>query len=159
MKARMIFVLGAISFLVFTNRSLTFSQESQGNIERGGVISDSTLEPEMQWVWAEAVSVDSQKKTVLVKYLDYETDQEKEITIDIDDKTTYENINSIDSIQPKDVLSIDYMLNPDGRNVAKNISVEKSENMPPAQEENIIEETEVSPPVVEEGPQVVTTAQ
>lgn len=159
MKRRIILILGSISLLIFINSSLIFSQESPGSIERGGVVSDSQAEPQVQWVWGEAVSVDSQNKTVLVKYLDYETDQEKEITIDIDDKTTYENIQSLCQIQPKDVLSIDYIVSPDGKNIARNISVERPENTEAAQEENITEEKEVSPSVVEEGPQAVTTAQ
>ena len=159
MKRRIISVLGSVSLLIFISSSLTFSQESQETTERPGVVSDSQAEPDVQWIWGEAVSVGSQNKTVLVKYLDYETDQEKEITLGVDDKTIYENIKSIEAIQPKDVLSVDYIVSPEGKNIAKNISVEKPDNTEAAQEENITEEKKPSPPIIEESPQAVTTAQ
>ena len=85
----------------------------------------------MQWVWGEVVSLDSQAKTLILKYLDYETDQEKELALVIDEKTTYENIKSFDEIKVKDILSIDYAAGPEDKNVAKNISLEKPDNLPP----------------------------
>ena len=93
-----------------------------------------TSEPETQWIWGEVVSADSASKSVAIKYLDYETDQEKDMTIGVDEKTTYENIKSIDEIKPKDTLSIDYIAGTDGKNVAKNISLEKPESAPAPQE-------------------------
>ena len=86
----------------------------------------------MQWVWGEVVSLDSQAKTLILKYLDYETDQEKELALVIDEKTTYENIKSFDEIKVKDILSIDYATGPEDKNVAKNISLEKPDALSPA---------------------------
>ena len=100
-----------------------------------------TSEPETQWIWGEVVSADSASKSVAIKYLDYETDQEKDMTIGVDEKTTYENIKSIDEIKPKDTLSIDYIVGTDGKNVAKNISLEKPESAPAPQEAAPSEET------------------
>jgi hypothetical protein len=51
------------------------------------------------------------------------------MTISANDKTTFENIKSLSQIQPKDTLSIDYKVLPEGENLAKNISVEKAETM------------------------------
>ena len=82
---------------------------------------------DMQWVWGEVVNIDTQNKTMVIRYLDYEADQEKEITIGADDKTTYEGIKFLDEIKPKDVLSIDYINAQDGKSIAKNISLEKPE--------------------------------
>jgi hypothetical protein len=86
-------------------------------------------EPEMQWLWGEAVSVDIQKNEVVVRYQDYDTEQEKEMTVSADTKTTFENVRSLAEVQPKDTLSIDYKVLPDGKNIARNISVEKAESM------------------------------
>jgi len=91
----------------------------------------------MQWVWGEVVSLDSQAKTVILKYLDYETDQEKELALVIDEKTTYENIKSFDEIKVKDILSIDYAAGPEDKNVAKNISLEKPDALPPVSAQDI----------------------
>jgi len=85
-------------------------------------------EPEAQWLWGDATSVDAAGKKISVRYLDYESDTEKDINIEANDKTTYENVKSIDEIKPQDTLSIDYVVTPDGKNIAKNISVERPES-------------------------------
>jgi len=84
-------------------------------------------EPEIQWVWGEVVSTNPINNELLVKYVDYDTDSEKEITISSDDKTTYENAKSIDEIKVRDSVSVDYAVSADGKNLAKNISLEKPE--------------------------------
>lgn len=112
MRRRMSLVLGIIASLIFV--SLVASQETQ-------------TEPETQWLWGEVVYMDTQNKNISVKYLDFETNQEKEISLDVDEKTTYENIKSLDEIKPKDNVSIDYILGSGGKNIAKNIVIEKSE--------------------------------
>ncbi len=86
-----------------------------------------TAESETQWLWAEVISLDGLSKTLLVKYLDYDTDQEKEMVMNIDEKTTFENVKSLDEIKPKDTVGIDYIISPDSKNIAKNIGVEKME--------------------------------
>ena len=81
-----------------------------------------------QWAWGEVVSVDAAAKTITLKYLDYETDQEKNVVLSVDEKTTFENIKILDDIKVKDTLSIDYMAGPDGKNVAKNIGLESPDS-------------------------------
>jgi hypothetical protein len=85
------------------------------------------VEPEVLWLWGEVASVDAANKVIVVKYLDYETDTEKEISINTDDKTTYENTKSTEEIKPQDTVSIDYIVDSAGNNIAKNISLEKAE--------------------------------
>ncbi len=84
-----------------------------------------TPESDIQWLWGEVSSVDLQKNEIGVKYLDYETDTEKEIKIITDDKTTYEGSNSINDIKVNDIISVDYTFSPDGKHIAKLISIEK----------------------------------
>lgn len=93
-------------------------------------------ENEMQWAWGEVTNLDAQAKTLTLKYLDYETDQEKDLVLTVDEKTTFENIKSLDEIKINDTLSIDYTVGPDGKNTAKNINFEKPDSSPaaPAQE-------------------------
>jgi len=151
MKIKSGLILGIVVCLIFISARTIFSQEPT---EQGGpgIVPETQNEPEVQWVWGEVFSLDAQNKTFVVKYLDYEADQEKEITINVDDKTTYENIKSIDEIKPKDALSIDYIVTPEGKNIAKNISLEKPEATPMPQ----AGETETTPenlqpvPAVEE---------
>ena len=89
--------------------------------------AEAKTEPEIQWVWGEVVSTNPVNNELLVKYVDYDTDSEKEITISTDDKTTYENAKSIDEIKVRDSVSVDYAVSADGKNLAKNISLEKPE--------------------------------
>ncbi|MFA5144713.1 MAG: hypothetical protein WC723_01715 [Candidatus Omnitrophota bacterium] len=132
MKNRRILILCIAVFLVFISTNLVFSQEGQDN-------------PDTQWVWGEVSALDAQARTILVKYLDYETDQEKDINVSIADATTYENIKSLDELKLSDAVSIDYVVSPDGKNIAKNISVEKIENMQGAQEGSITEQKAAVP--------------
>lgn len=87
---------------------------------------------ETQWAWGEVTNLDAQAKTITLKYLDYETDQEKELVLSVDEKTTFENINNFEGIKIKDTLSIDYTTGSDGKNIAKNINFEKSDSSPAA---------------------------
>ncbi len=96
---------------------------------------------EVQWLWGEVVSVDNVKNQLVVKYLDYDADQEKEITITTDASTAFENARQLLDIKPQDTVSIDYTVNADLKNIAKNISVEKPEAEPTMPSEPVSEET------------------
>lgn len=87
---------------------------------------------ETQWAWGEVTNLDAQAKTLTLKYLDYETDQEKDLVLAVDEKTVFENIKSLDEIKINDTLSIDYAVGSDGKNIAKNINFEKPDSSPVA---------------------------
>lgn len=121
MRAKNVFILISAISLTFLITGLNFAQEEKHTIE-------IPAEPEVQWIWGEVVSVDTQKNELLVKYLDYDTDTESEIVMNVDDGTTYENINSLDQIKLQDNVSIDYIVDSTGKNIARNISIEKPES-------------------------------
>ncbi len=118
MKYRIFFILGIVSSLIFTGAIASFAQEQAAELEA-------------QWLWGEIDSVDIQRNEVTVRFLDYDTEQEKEVNISVDEKTTYENANFLLDIKPSDVVSINYLVFPDGKNLARNISVEKPETTSP----------------------------
>jgi len=137
MGVKRILILAVTAFLIFVAGSV-FSQDEVVNQNASPVMETSntvilepavieTKEPETQWVYGDVINLDPQNKTILVKILDYETDQEKEITIATDEKTTFENIKSLDEIKPNDAVSVDYIIIDEGRNLAKNISLERPE--------------------------------
>jgi len=142
MKIKMSLVLGIMFSFILISTGIVFSEEQA--VENPPA-QEVPSEPETQWIWGDVVSVDAVAKKVLVKYLDYETDTEKEINIAVDDKTTYENVKSVDEIKPQDTLSIDYMISPDGNNIARNISVEKPEGTETLPEETPKEEPKAVP--------------
>jgi hypothetical protein len=131
MKIKSGLILGITVCLILISANLIFSQEPAG-------------EPEMQWVWGEVVTLDTQNRIIMLKYLDYETDQEKRINIKTDDLTAYEGSGSINQIKPKDTLSIDYIVSASGENIAKNISVEKPEDTQGTQKGDIMEEGQIT---------------
>ena len=64
-----------------------------------------------------------------MKYLDYDTDIEKELVIGVDDKTKFENAKGLEEVKAQDTVSVDYLINADGTNRATDISVEKLDDM------------------------------
>jgi len=100
---------------------------AEGNATKPGEAL-SLGEPDILWLWGEVNSIDSDKGIISVKYLDYETDTEKEAVIYADAKTTYENAKSLTDIKPKDIVSVDYVTGAQGSSIARNISVERPED-------------------------------
>jgi len=125
-----------LSLLIFT--AIFAEEPAQGevaNVQPASqeiTVPDNTVivappsESEIQWVWGEVVSMDPAMKALTLKYLDYETDQEKDIVILADEKTTFENVKNLDGIKLQDTLSVDYTVS-EGKNTAKNVSLEKPE--------------------------------
>ncbi|MFH1458141.1 MAG: hypothetical protein ABIG31_03110 [Candidatus Omnitrophota bacterium] len=131
----LLFILIAALFLLINGKTVIAEE-----VMKGGAVPQSEGAGDIQWVWGDVVNVDTQNKALTVKYLDYETDQEKEISVSIDDKTTFENIKALGEVKAGDVVSVDYSASSDGSNIAKNISVEKPEAMTGMQEPGMEEE-------------------
>lgn len=83
-------------------------------------------EENLEWVWGDVVSVDTAGNKFTVKYPDYETDAEKEIIFCVDEKTIFENAQSLGEIQPQDSASVDYFIDTGAKNIARLVSVEKA---------------------------------
>jgi hypothetical protein len=109
-------------------------------------------ENDTQWIWGEVVNLDAAGKTITLKYLDYETDQEKDIVLSVDEKTTFENIKSFDEIKVKDTLSIDYTVAPDGKNIAKNIGLESPDSSAAAPAQTVEDTNQVDAQAASEQP-------
>lgn len=110
--------------IIFISAGMVFSQE----LIQGPPVQQAASEPEVQWLWGEVISLDAGNNEVTVRYLDYDNDVEKEITLGADEKTTYENIKSLSELKTGDNASIDYIIGQDGRSIAKNIAVEQPGN-------------------------------
>ncbi|MGE5309156.1 MAG: hypothetical protein ACM3OC_08735 [Deltaproteobacteria bacterium] len=82
---------------------------------------------DIQWVWGEVVSVDPAEKSLIIKYLDYDTDEEKTMKIMAADTTSYEEASGLAAIRAADTVSVEYNVL-DGKNQAKVITVEKVED-------------------------------
>ena len=89
-----------------------------------------------EWLYGEVVSVDIAGKSFQVRYLDYNTDIEKQGSVFVDDKTLLEGVKSLQDIKPQDTVSIDYIVDADGKFRAVAVSLETFEEDP----ESVLEE-------------------
>lgn len=126
MKRKTFPIFAITAFCLLASAGYVFSQEGAAPGEE----AQARGEDEYQWVWGEVVSVNPRENEVLVSYVDYEADQEKQMTVSADENTKYENLGSISDIKPQDTISIDYVVSREGKNLAKNISLEKPETEP-----------------------------
>ncbi|MFH0876889.1 MAG: hypothetical protein V1863_01515 [Candidatus Omnitrophota bacterium] len=104
-----------------------------------------------EWLWGEVINIDPEKKEVVVKHLDYETYEDANTTLLVNDKTTFENIEDLGKLKIGDHTSIDYTIE-NGANVAELIVVEGEEKVieagqerAAAVEEKVSAEAEVVP--------------
>ena len=157
---------GFIVIIIIAATQIIFAQEAAVTPADSAVItsnqqSPSIKEGDMQWAWGEVINLDNQAKTITLKYLDYEADQEKELVLVVDEKTTFENIKDFNELKLKDTLSIDYILGADNKNIAKNISLEKPDDSsalatpqtaaPDLAQPTVQSETPVNPPMIANG--------
>ena len=130
MKRRTAIIAAGIVVLVFVCSGIVFAQaRKEAKEAQAKPQPPTTPEADLQWLWGEIVAVNSQNKEMKVKYIDYESDTEKEVNISVDDKTTFENVDTLDTIKPQDGVSIDYIISDTGKFIAKNVSLEKAEDM------------------------------
>jgi hypothetical protein len=108
---------------------VSFTQEAQTQPLTEEKVQETPQE-EIQWVWGEVVSVDANNNQINVKYFDYETDLEKEMTLSLDKDTRYEGVASLLDIKPQDTVSIDYIIK-EGKNITQQVNVEKFEGITP----------------------------
>lgn len=146
MDRKTIYILVIAVFLILLNTGFIIAQENE-TAGQAAVPAAS----EVQWLWGEVVSVDIPNKLFVVKYLDYDTDTERQMSINVDEQTVFENIKSLEEINLQDTVSVDYVVSADGKNIAKNISLEKieDEGALPAEEREAIPEKVGSGPVSE----------
>jgi len=125
MGKKIFLVVVAAAFLALIGRNVVLAEGQDMQQPVAAAVGDN--QPSSQWVWGEVLSIDQPNRAIRLKYVDYDTDEEKELALVVDDSTTYENIKAFDAIVLKDTISVDYVVSSDGRNIAKNISAEKPE--------------------------------
>ncbi len=125
-------VLSGLAIVMMAATQIVLAEETVVEAVDSEVITSNQLTPsqkesDLQWAWGEVTNLDNQAKTITLKYLDYETDQEKELILVVDEKTTFENVKDFSELKIKDTLSIDYMIGVDSKNIATNVSFEQPE--------------------------------
>jgi hypothetical protein len=93
------------------------------------VADTSKIQSNVDWLWGEVVSVDVSANTLLVRYLDFNLDEEKELVVKIDTLTVLEGVKSVDEISAGDTVSIDFVKENATTNLGRKILVEKPESI------------------------------
>jgi len=134
MACRRFFILAGIAILTLTAAQNVFAEDTGESIPDSVVITASQKPvaqngAELQWVWGEITDLEEHDRTITLKYLDYEVDQEKEMVLSVDQDTVFENVKGFNDLKLKDALSVDYLTGSDNVNIAKNISLDKPEDL------------------------------
>ena len=146
MKKRLWITLIAASFLSLAAAGRAFSADEAAGLKE---MAEGEEAPELQWLWGEVVSVDVGKKEIVIKYPDYDTQQDKQMTVVATDNTVYENVASLVDLKPTDMVSIDYRIDQAGKNIVERLSIEKPMEEGSTQPESGIPQDEL---IGEEGP-------
>lgn len=109
---------------------------------------------ETRWLWAEVIAVDAANKQFTVKYLSYDSDEEKEMGLSVTDATKLENFSSLAEMAAGDNVSVDYVMDASGKATAKSVSLQKAKPAATAPEAATSTAVTTATPVVEA---VVTT--
>lgn len=137
MKAKLL-VLTLAGVMAVSLAAAAYAQEKPEIPVQDVPAAASPEEENISWVWGEVKSVDPALSTATVIYMDYQTDEEKDLVLEVNAQTKFEGVEDLGALKVGDTAGIDYTII-DGKNIAKNISVEKIEAMPEAVEEPITE--------------------
>ena len=83
-------------------------------------------------IYGEVQAINAQAASMTVQYYDYDNDKEKALEVALDKDSKLENVKAIDEVKKGDWVDVTYTAT-GGKNIIRNISVEKGE---PVQEEN-----------------------
>ncbi|MDD5348186.1 MAG: hypothetical protein PHT59_06205 [Candidatus Omnitrophica bacterium] len=89
----------------------------------------SAVEPIPEWLYGEIAAVNVGDKSFQVKYIDFDKDIEKQATIYADKQTVFSGVASLDDLKLQDIVNVDYVIDPQGKNIAVAVSVEKPEDI------------------------------
>lgn len=123
MKNKIIFSIGIFT-VCFLLLPLAFAQ----NETQSAALQQSAPSDEVLWVWGEVKAIDQGQSAITVSYIDYQTEEDKELIISVPADTKFENIPGISGLKVGDTVSVDYVTK-DGKNTTKHISVEKIEDI------------------------------
>ncbi len=137
MKAKLL-VLTLAGVAAVSLSAGAYAQEKPEIPEQDVPAAVSSEEENISWVWGEVKSVDPALSTATVIYMDYQTDEEKDLVLEVNTQTKFEGVDGLSLLKAGDTAGIDYSVI-DGKNIARNISVEKIEALPEAVDEPVTE--------------------
>ena len=78
------------------------------------------------------------KGQIIVREFDYETGEETDIVYYITADTILDSVESADQIKPSDLVDVEFTVSEDGKNIAKEILVDRIEDYQEVDEEIVV---------------------
>lgn len=72
------------------------------------LIDKDAKDENIEWVWAEVISIDEINNRLEVKYVDYDRKTEEQMPILVNEKTEFDGVTSLSEIKKGDYVSVDY---------------------------------------------------
>lgn len=121
------------------------AKEAQPQSVAAPAVTTEAVTPQDLSIYGEVMAVNAASNSVSVQYYDYDNDEEKTAEVIIGKDTKMENASTLNDIKKGDWIDFTYIAS-DGKFVAKNVIVEKEEEVTtesaPAQEQATVTEEE-----------------
>ena len=120
------YILVLVGVILFAAQGFCQENVSSENKDASQVSGDIAAPQEIS-IYGEVKSVNIAANSIIMKYYDYDSDNEKSVEIMIDNNTKIEGTSTLNDIKQGNWADVNYKV-VDGKNMAKSIAVEKEED-------------------------------
>ena len=98
----------------------------------------SVAQDEDQFLYSYGEVLSVAQDQIMVREFDYATGEEKDVVYYITADTILDSVESVDQIRPSDLVDVEFMVSEDGKNIAKEILIDKIEDYEEIDEEIVV---------------------
>ena len=120
------YILVLVGVILFAAQGFCQENVSSENKDASQISGDIAAPQEIS-IYGEVKSVNIAANSIIMKYYDYDSDNEKSVEIMIDNNTKIEGTSTLNDIKQGNWADVNYKV-VDGKNMAKSIAVEKEED-------------------------------
>ena len=89
---------------------------------------DSASQDEDQFFYSYGEVLSVMQDQIMIKEFDYAAGEEKDVVYYITTDTIFDSVESADQIRPSDLVDVEFTISQDGKNIAKEILVDRIED-------------------------------
>jgi len=99
---------------------------------------NSVAQEEDQFFYSYGEVLSVAQDQIMVREFDYATGEEKDVVYYISADTILDSVESVDQIKPSDLVDVEFMVSEDGKNIAREILVDRIEDYEEIDEEIVV---------------------
>ena len=99
---------------------------------------NSVAQDEDQFLYSYGEVLSVAQDQIMVREFDYATGEEKDVVYYITADTILDSVESVDQIKPSDLVDVEFMVSEDGKNIAREILVDRIEDYEEIDEEIVV---------------------